>query len=242
MSREETGGALATTGGVVAAGQEEERQRHTPTPTTPRTSLRSTSLAYLVEDMHITSDLVPPRPVASLPQPWKPSKRLLMLEPKSATEALLQHELRAMLQALAEACQSAVTSHTMMALQGAYVVRVKGQLAAEERKRQQGKVKKTRLLGDGCTRVLTNNAFYLKVVAWEAAVAAEELAKEGRKDARAAHKQAVGVWNGKEAVQKLIMKGYCGHMQWSYWSGRRSKMRPGRRNNAPSGTGHLGPL
>ena len=150
----------------------------------------------------MSSDMSPPQPVTSLPPPWKPSKALISLVPKSATEALLVHKLRATKLALLEARQSAVISHATMALQGAYVLRVKGQLAAEERKKQKSTVKKAQLLGDGCCRVLTSDAFDQEVEVKEVVQEAEEVAKNSRKDARAAYKQVLVIWELGELACK----------------------------------------
>ena len=146
---EGSGQGVCTQGVGEGNEREEEDEEEAPqAPTMLHTALRSTSLAYLVEGSEITSEMSPPRPVASLPAPWKPAKHILALVRQNTREAQLLQELNAATHALAHAQSSAVTSHATMALQARYVEQVKGQLGAEERKRQKGK-SKGRLMGDG---------------------------------------------------------------------------------------------
>jgi len=171
------------------------------TPTTPRTALQTTSMAYLIADAPVTSQMEPPRPVPTLAAAWNVPEELLALEPKSENERILIQALKTAAAVIRRERESALSAQATMVLQNTYVQRVKGQLAAAEEKQKAGR-SKGRLLSDGMPHVLTSDEFLGRVQAREAATVAEEGEKRKRNQARAAWKLALTEWEAEDVARR----------------------------------------
>jgi len=99
-----------------------------------------------------------PQPRVALPSDWMVPHELLALQPITQSESALVAALRDTEAYITANCTAAIDAHTVMVLQHAYCDRVKGQLAAKERKAEKGKGH-TQLLGDGLRHVLTHDEF-----------------------------------------------------------------------------------
>ncbi|KAJ7270586.1 hypothetical protein B0H12DRAFT_994743, partial [Mycena haematopus] len=94
-----------------------------------------------------------------------------------------------------------IAMQSVMVLNGAYVDVVRGQLAAQEKKKGRGN-KKGRLVGDGLPRLLTSREFVRRVTEFEqqATEKAEELAK--RKASREEKSEAMKQWKVLDDTRK----------------------------------------
>ena len=169
-------------------------------PKTPRTALRATTMAHLVNDAPIASNMDPLRPVSSLNPAWNVPPELLAHMPTTEAECVMLHALQMAQEVIKRDRKTAVSSQATMVLQNTYVNRVKGQLAVAEAKQKGGRLK-GRLLVDGMPHVLTNDAFMEQVIAHEAAREGEEEEKQSREQARALWQAAVRDWNLQDAAR-----------------------------------------
>lgn len=100
-----------------------------------------------------------------------------------------------------EDCMKAdlLRTQSAMVLQSMYCSQVKGQLAAQEEKEQNGKTKKVKLMGDGLSRYLTGDEFYDCVIENDKRATEEEQAQEERWKRRDERGEALAVWKQAEA-------------------------------------------
>jgi len=197
-------------------------------PETPRTSLRTTSMAYLVNESPITTRMKPPRPVRALQPSWNVPLDVLAHEPRTETERVLLNALQKAESVIQRERTSAVSAQATMVLQNAYVNRVKGQLAAAEEKRKSATTK-GRLLADGMPHVLTSSEFLSRVDAHHAAAATEEDKKRKRSLARASWQLAVSEWELLDVERRTrneqLVKDHCQAIQ--QWQEDRDRAKSG---------------
>lgn len=210
---------------------------HATVPATPRTSLRTTSMAHLVNSAPITSQMAAPLPVPSLQPAWTVPEELLARQPTTEAERAMLAALQMAKEVMKRDRASAVSSQATMVLQNTYVCRVKGQLAAAEEKRKGGRTK-ARLLVDGMPRVLTSDAFVRQVDAHNAAVEAEEEEKRSRGNARASWQAAVKEWELHDAARRsrneqIITEHSLAVIEWEIERDRAKSARQKPRKNKP---------
>jgi hypothetical protein len=158
------------------------------------TRLGSTSSDFLVSSSPIQSSSDPPdNPTAKISPEKSADVFLLAAEPSTALERELQAALRKAHDKNRHQKHRMVAMQSALVLNGAYVDAVRGQLAAQEKKKARGN-KKGRLVGDGLPRLLTSRDFVNRVAEFErdARKKAEEL--EQRKATRMEKSDAMKQW------------------------------------------------
>ncbi|KAF7326341.1 HTH CENPB-type domain-containing protein [Mycena sanguinolenta] len=164
--------------------------------------LGSTSSAFLVSSSPIQSSSDPPaNPTAEISPEKAADIFLLAAEPSTALERDLQVALRKAHEKNRHQKHRIIEMQSALVLNGAYVDAVRGQLAAQEKKRARGN-KKGRLVGDGLPRLLTARDFVNRVAEFErdAAAKAEELQK--RKANREERGEALKRWKELDDQRK----------------------------------------
>ncbi|KAF8208123.1 hypothetical protein K438DRAFT_1500145, partial [Mycena galopus ATCC 62051] len=139
--------------------------------------LGSTSSGFLVFSSPIWSSSDPPaNPTAEILPEKSADVFLLAAEPSTALERELQAALRKAHEKNRDQKHQMVAMQSALVLNGAYVDAVRGQLAAQEKKKARGN-KKGRLVGNGLPRLLTARDFVNRVAEFEqdATKKAEEL-------------------------------------------------------------------
>ena len=120
----------------------EERDRSAASmpapPVTPCTTLRSSSVSFLVEEAPITSEMSIPWPRIALPPNWVVPQELCKLQLITQREAALVAALHEAAKYVEMNHTAAIDAHAVMVLQHTYCDRVKGQLVASERKAPKG--------------------------------------------------------------------------------------------------------
>ena len=193
----------------------EERDRSAASipapPVTPRTTLRSSSVGFLVEEAPITSEMSIPRPRIALPPNWVVPQELRELQPITQREAALVAALHEAAKYVEKNRTAAIDAHAVMVLQHTYCDRVKGQLAASERKAQKGP-KCTRLLADGLPHVLTDDEFMERHRAHDEDMQARAHAQRQRENSKITYQAAVAAWTLENAARAT--RNELKHLEW----------------------------
>ncbi|KAF8597410.1 hypothetical protein BDV93DRAFT_452969 [Ceratobasidium sp. AG-I] len=168
-----------------------------------RDSLASTPYAFLVEDSAITSDEAPVPPLAhSSITPLDPGlESLTTEEPATEREAKLQNALAFMLERDRKREEAERVAIATMVLQDLYCTRLKRQLMGREEK---GNEESGRLMEDGMPAVLTDDAFYGRVVDKREKRQQEEDRQQDTANAKEKYRQAMHKWSleDRERVKK----------------------------------------
>lgn len=167
---------------------------------TPRTALRTTSAGFLVQPENITSGMALPRAHVVIPPEWSAPQDLFAAEPQSLLEWRLQETLRVAAQVHDQQLAACYTANAGMVLQRSYCERVRGQLAASERKSKQQKGQK--LMGDGMPRLLTDAEFMQRVADHQDAQLRTEVEKQRRAEDRARYQTDMEAWKKQEEARK----------------------------------------
>ncbi|KAJ7351365.1 hypothetical protein DFH08DRAFT_806089 [Mycena albidolilacea] len=188
------------------------RGHHTKHPdpfTTPVrhaiTSLRATSSAFLVSSSPVQASSMPSRLPALEISPEKARDVfLLSAEPTTALERELQQALRSEQERNKTQKQRIVAMQSAPVLNGAYIDLVRGQLAAQEKKKTDKK--KGRLVGDGLPCLLTSREFVRRVTEFEKNAREKE---EGLKQCKADREEkstAMKEWKELDDARKARNK------------------------------------
>ncbi|KAF8148314.1 hypothetical protein K438DRAFT_1779644 [Mycena galopus ATCC 62051] len=165
------------------------------------TSLQATSSAFLVSSSPIHASSTPPR---LLPTEISPDKArdvfLLSAEPTTALERELQTALRREQERSRTQKQRLVAMQSALVLNGAYVDLVRGQLAAQEKKKSDKK--RGRLVGDGLPRLLTSREFVRRVTEFEKNAREKEEGLKQRKADREEKSTAMKEWKELDDARK----------------------------------------
>ncbi|KAJ7127468.1 hypothetical protein C8R43DRAFT_832917, partial [Mycena crocata] len=156
-------------------------------------SLSTTSAAFLVSSSPVQSSSTPPRlpPIVISPEKAM-NTALLTVEPTTALERELQAALREQQDKNRIQKSQLVAMQSALVLNGAYCDLVRGQLAAQEAKKN--RKKKGRLVGDGLPRLLTARAFVRRVEEFEKTATEKAAALEQRKATRVEKADAMKEW------------------------------------------------
>ena len=156
--------------------------------------LSRTKLAHLISATLTTSNDTMPTTLTQTITRSKPSP-LLAIQPKTETELLLIAALRESQEMNDSLANRNIALQASNLLNEVYCGNTKGALQTQENKR---KKKGTGTLPDGLACVLTADEFYEARVNFEKEQRTEAKAKEARKDARAAWKEAKQEWQQGE--------------------------------------------
>ncbi|KAJ7819241.1 hypothetical protein B0H13DRAFT_1661490 [Mycena leptocephala] len=157
-------------------------------------SLQATSSAFLVSSSPIQSSSNPPaNPTTEISPEKATDVFLLAAEPATALERKLQSALRKAHEKNTNQKRQMVALQSALVLNGAYVDVVRGQLAAQEKKKGRGN-KKGRLVGDGLPRLLTARDFVRRVAEFEQDTAEKAEALNKRKATREERSGALKEW------------------------------------------------
>ncbi|KAJ7435692.1 hypothetical protein FB451DRAFT_1019734 [Mycena latifolia] len=169
------------------------------------TSLQATSSAFLVSSSPIHASSTPPRfPAAEISPEKARDVFLLSAEPTTALERELQTALRRELERNKTQKQRLVAMQSALVLNGAYVDLVRGQLAAQEKKKSDKK--KGRLVGDGLPRLLTSREFVRRVTEFEKNARKKEEGLKQRKADREEKSAAMKEWKELDEARKARNK------------------------------------
>jgi hypothetical protein len=152
--------------------------------------LSRTKLAHLISTTLTTSNDTMPTTLTQTITRSQPSP-LLAIQPKTETELLLIAALRESQEMNDSLANRNIALQATNLLNEVYCGNAKGALQTQENKR---KKKGTGTLPDGLACVLTGDEFYEARVNFEKGQRTEAKAKESRKDARAAWKEAKKEW------------------------------------------------
>jgi hypothetical protein len=171
----------------------------------------------------------------------KPSP-LLAIEPKTETELLLIAALRESQEMNDSLANRNVALQASNLLNEMYCGNAKGALQTQEKKKE--KKKGTGTLPDGLACVLTADEFYEARVNFEKGQRTEAKAKETRKDARAAWKEAKQEWQ-KDEDARLALKDreetiYAEQM--AVWEAENARAQRGRGRGRGHGGGTIKPV
>ncbi|KAF7347280.1 HTH CENPB-type domain-containing protein [Mycena venus] len=172
------------------------------------TSLRATSSAFLVSSSPIQSSSdPPPNPTTEISPEKATDVFLLAAEPSTALERELQAALKKAHEKNTSQKRQMIAIQSALVLNGAYVDVVRGQLAAQEKKKGRGN-KKGRLVGDGLPRLLTARDFVQRATREEKSEAMKEWKvlddqrKERNKEIRLEHAIRVTEWEAERDLAK----------------------------------------
>ncbi|KAJ7904145.1 hypothetical protein B0H13DRAFT_1507474, partial [Mycena leptocephala] len=167
--------------------------------------LQATSSAFLVSSSPIHASSTPPQfPPAEISPEKARDVFLLSAEPTTALERELQTALRREQERNKTQKQRLVAMQSALVLNGAYVDLVRGQLAAQEKKKS-GK-KKGRLVGDGLPRLLTSREFVRRVTEFEKSAREKEEGLKQRKADREEKSAAMKEWKELNDARKVRNK------------------------------------
>ncbi|KAJ7122627.1 hypothetical protein C8R43DRAFT_865806, partial [Mycena crocata] len=163
--------------------------------------LRTTSSAFLVTSSPVQASATPPRIPPTMISPEKARNVfLLAAEPATALERELQAALRTEQQRNKNQKRQMVSMQSALVLNGPYCDLIRGQLAAQEKKKNRHK--KGRLVGDGLPRLLTSRDFVQRVVDFENDATEKASQLEKRKATRAEKGEAMKRWKELDDERK----------------------------------------
>ncbi|KAJ7217330.1 hypothetical protein GGX14DRAFT_341398, partial [Mycena pura] len=167
--------------------------------------LQATSSAFLVSSSPIHASSTPPRfpPLEISPEKAR-DVFLLSAEPTTALEGELQAALRREQDRNKSQKRRLVAMQSALVLNGTYADLVRGQLAAQEKKKTDKK--KGRLVGDGLPRLLTSREFVRRVTEFEQNAREKEEGLKQRKADREEKGAAMKEWKGLEDMRKARNK------------------------------------
>ncbi|KAJ7174173.1 hypothetical protein C8R43DRAFT_873500 [Mycena crocata] len=164
-------------------------------------SLRTTSASFLVSSSPVLSSSTPPRLPPIVISPDKPiNTALLSAVPTTALEHELQAALREQQEKNRIQKSQLVSMQSALVLNGAYCDLVRGQLAAQEEKKN--RKKKGRLVGDGLPRLLSARAFVRRVEEFEKNATEKAAALEQRKATRMEKADVMKEWKAVDDERK----------------------------------------